>query len=280
MNEGRNQDRIATFQKEEEPHPVNKELNYITPIEFVDLPSKGRFYPEGHPLKNKEQVEIKYMTGAEEDILASKSLLKKGVVIDRLIQSVLVDKSIKVDSLLLGDKSAIIIATRITGFGEEYEMNITCPSCEEKFNHLFDLSEIKTKEQDEEFFSKIEFTDRDTFFITLPKTGAIVECRMLNGYDEKHLMQLAETKKKKKLQESPLTDQYRTYIVSINGNEDKGFIAEFSKKIPALDSRFLRKTYSEVVPNIDLRFDVECPECDHINDIEMPMGPNFFWPQQ
>jgi len=54
------------------------------PSEIIDLPSEGKLYPEGHPLK-EGKVEVKYMTAKEEDILTSQNLIKKGVVIDRFI---------------------------------------------------------------------------------------------------------------------------------------------------------------------------------------------------
>ena len=107
-------------------------LDFSTPTELVDLPSKGRFYPEGHPLHGQETVEIKFMTAKDEDILTSPSLLKKGIAIDRLIQNVILNKNINVSTLLSGDKSAIMIASRINGFGAEYKTKVVCPSCEEQ----------------------------------------------------------------------------------------------------------------------------------------------------
>ena len=90
-------------------------LSFVAPTEFVNLPSQGKFYPPEHPLHNKDVVEIKYMTAKHEDILTSQTLLRKGVAIDRLIENLIIDKSIKLDSLLLGDKNAITIAARKTG---------------------------------------------------------------------------------------------------------------------------------------------------------------------
>ena len=86
------------------------QLNFASPTEFVELPSRGRFYPPSHPLHNKETVEIKFMTAKEEDILTSKALIKKGIAVDRMLQSLIVDKSIKVEDLLVGDKNALVVA--------------------------------------------------------------------------------------------------------------------------------------------------------------------------
>ena len=47
-------------------------FDFVTPTEFVDLPTKGRFYPENHPLHNVDTIEIRHMTAKETDILSSK----------------------------------------------------------------------------------------------------------------------------------------------------------------------------------------------------------------
>jgi hypothetical protein len=92
-------------------------FNFSVPTEFVDMPSKGKYYPKEHPFHNKESVEIKFMTAKEEDILTSRALLKKGIAIDRMLQSILME-NVDVDSLLVGDKNALVVAARITGYGE------------------------------------------------------------------------------------------------------------------------------------------------------------------
>ena len=59
-------------------------FSFVIPTEFVELPSGGRFYPEGHPLHGQDNIEIKQMTAKEEDMLTSRTLLKKGVALDRV----------------------------------------------------------------------------------------------------------------------------------------------------------------------------------------------------
>ena len=104
------------------------QMQFVAPTEFVDLPSRGEFYPEDHPLHNKETIEIRYMTARDEDILVNKSYIQKGVVLEKLLESVILDKNIPVSSLLGGDKNAVLIATRVTGYGSEYETKVACPS--------------------------------------------------------------------------------------------------------------------------------------------------------
>ena len=114
-------------------------LSYTVPTEFVELPSRGVFYPEGHPLSGQDTVEIKYMTAKEEDVLSSQALIKKGVVIERLLENLLVDKTISPKTLVVGDRNAIMVAARISAYGSEYETRITCPVCSTSLPFAFDL---------------------------------------------------------------------------------------------------------------------------------------------
>ena len=116
----RNSDRLGTqpVQNSSPPPQVaqNNDANpfsFVVPTEFVELPSKGKYYPEHHPLHNQETIEIKHMTAKEEDILTSRALLKKGIALDRLLDSVIINNKIKASQLLVGDRNAILIATRI-----------------------------------------------------------------------------------------------------------------------------------------------------------------------
>lgn len=258
-------------------------FSFAVPTEFVELPSKGKYYPAGHPLHNTDSVEIKYMTAKDEDILTSKSLIKKGLAIDRLLQNVLVNKDIDVSGLLVGDKNAIIVATRITGYGSNYETRVTCPVCTKTGEHSFDLNEVSVingLESLEDFGVEVDKTSNNTFVIDLPKTRAKVEVTFMTGKEEKSLALLAERKKKNNMPESTLTDQFKTIIASVNGNSDKEIINKFVNSMPAIDSRFLRITYAKLTPNIDLSYDFECSHCGYENKIMIPFTEDFFWPSQ
>jgi hypothetical protein len=112
-------------------------LSYVTPTEFVELPSRGQFYPTDHPLHGKDVIEMRFMTAKDEDILTSPALLKKGVAIDRLIQNLVVDTNINPSNLLIGDKNAMLLAARISGYGEQYPVALQCNSCGEVTQHNF-----------------------------------------------------------------------------------------------------------------------------------------------
>ena len=106
-------------QVEDSPVSTGGTLSYVAPTEHVELPSEGRYYPPGHPLYKQDTVEIRYMTARDEDILSSQALLRKGLAIDRFLQNVIVDKSINIEDLLIGDKNTVLIAARVTGYGSE-----------------------------------------------------------------------------------------------------------------------------------------------------------------
>ena len=106
-------------------------LSYVAPTEFVELPSRRHFYAEGHPLHDQKTVEIRFMTAKEEDIISSVTLAKNGLMLDRLLQSLLVDKTIDPVSLLVGYRNAIMIAARKSAYGQMYETSVICPACGE-----------------------------------------------------------------------------------------------------------------------------------------------------
>ena len=196
-------------------------FSWSAPTQFVDLPSRGEFYPEDHALHNKETVEIKFMTAKEEDILTSKALLKEGVAIDRLLQSVVIDKSININSLLVGDKNALIVASRITGYGPEYITKVTCPSCSEVEDFSFDLENAPIKDVGSalEDHNAIR-TEENTFVVQVPLTQAKVEVRLLTGADEIKSFKESQRKAKRKMEETTLTDQFKMFIVSVNGDNN------------------------------------------------------------
>jgi len=276
-----NQDRLGTVPGGDEApiQQAEQPLQFVTPTEFVDLPSKGRYYPPEHPLHNVQMVEIRHMTAKDEDILTSRSLLKKGVAIDRFLQNVLVDKRVRVEDLLIGDKNAIIIASRITGYGAEYEAGISCPSCASAVQFSFNLEECQAMSLDRHDNSDIRATDSGTFIVHADKMGVDVEVRLLTGRDEAYLLQIAEKRRKKKLPETALTDQLRRFIVSVNGQADPGYVDSFIQHMPASDSRKIRTAYQEIIPNVDMNHEFVCSECSFEGEVSVPFGATFFWPQ-
>jgi hypothetical protein len=283
----RNKGRVGTSKGDSNPIPQhaieNNEsgaaLSFVVPTEFVDLPSEGRFYPVGHPLHGKDCIELKQMTAREEDILTSRTLLKKGVALDRVIESIIVDKSIDPDSLLIGDRNAIIIATRVSGYGSEYATKVGCPSCGETTKYTFDLNEASIYAGEDA--QNLEIVDHEdgTFTTKLPRTHLDVRFRLLCGRDEKGLVKAAaSSRKRKNAVERNVTSQLANLIVSVNEDSSGEAINYLIGNIPSIDSRHLRMAYKLAAPNVDLTQHFECGECGHDQEMEVPLGAEFFWP--
>jgi hypothetical protein len=283
-----NEDRLGTKSIDGDAPPQTREaqsgasFSFSTPTEFVELPSRGRFYPEGHSLCGKEEIEIKHMTAKDEDILTSETLIKKGMAIDRLLQNVVVDKSIDIRSMLIGDKNALIVATRMTGYGSDYRTQVRCPACAKSVEQTFDLNKYSIYEANEDDVSEdgIVIEKNGTFKLIMPASKVDVGVKLMNGYDEDRLNKMAEKKRKNKLPLTSLTDQLRQMIVSVNGDSSGEMISSFIEHMPARDSRYLRTTYQKVVPNIDMAQEFSCASCGHAQELEVPFTVDFFWPRQ
>jgi hypothetical protein len=247
-------------------------ISISVPSEFVELPSRGMFYPPSHPLHRKTSIEIKHMTAKEEDILTSEALIKKGLVLDRLIQSVILDKNIDPSSLLVCDRNAILIAIRITGYGPEYEATATCPACGQKHDINYDLEQAESFEYVKP--EDVHFSERGSCVVKLPKSGDTIEFRLLTGYDEKEVLNT----EKNSVSSSLVTDQLKSLILTINGNEDIAFINAYVTGMSAFDSRYLRKAIKSSTPSVDLRYNLSCNKCSTESVVEVPIGIKFFWP--
>ena len=156
------------------------------PTEVIDLPSKGKLYPESNPL-SKGTVEIKYMTAREEDILASQNLIRKGVVLDKLFESVVVEKDVNVGDIFIGDKNAILLATRILGYGKDYQVEVTDPFSGEIQKTNIDLSKVQVKEVDTDFLNKynemVLIPEKFFLFVRRTKDGKnVIEEKMLDYF--------------------------------------------------------------------------------------------------
>ena len=136
---------------------------------MIDLPSEGFFYDQNSPLASG-QLELKYMTAKEEDILTSQNLIKKGVVLDKLFESVVVQTDVNIDDIVVGDKNAILLATRILGYGADYKVDVTDPFTGENQTVTIDLSKIQIKEVD---FSKLSADNRYEFTLPTSKTQLV-----------------------------------------------------------------------------------------------------------
>ena len=258
----------------EPPQQEEAHLGFTKPTEFVELPSKGRLYPPGHPFHMQEEVEIRFMTAKDEDILSSKVLLSKGLALDRLLQGLLVEK-VDTKTLLAGDRNALFIAARITAYGADYAVRVTCPACRAEADYEFDLASLPPKEAPED----IGTTENGTFIVNLPKTGVEVEVRHLNIKEQEYLVKNAESRVKNNLPETSTTDFLKMVLVSVDSETNKTKINSLINNLPAMDSLEIRKAFNRMTPDIDLKQDYQCSSCGTTTALEVPLGGNFFWPR-
>ena len=253
-----------------------EEFGFEIPTEIVPLPSKGLVYSSEHALQGKDFVEINSMTAREEDILTSRALIKKGTVITQVIRSCITNKSIDVNSLLSGDKNALMIAIRITGYGSDYGVEIACPSCDEKFKNTFDLNELPIRNFNIEPVNAGE----NLFSFMLPKIQKEVLFKFLTGNDEEELSRATERKKKvlgSDMADSNVTARLINSVYSFNGITDKGKIAQVIRNLPAFDSLALREYIDDNEPGVQMLQYATCPHCGEESEVNIPLGVEFFW---
>ena len=242
--------------------------DYKFPTEMVELPSKGYFYSEGHPLSSG-RVEIKYMTAKEEDILTSQNLIKQGTVIDKLLEALIVDKSIKLDDLLLGDKNAIMLASRILAYGKDYGFTYD----DEEYSA--DLSTLEPIDLD---FSKL-VKGQNEFPFKLPTSKRELTFKLLTGIDEINIAKEIKSRKKiSKEESSTFTTRLKHMILSVDGSSEKSHINNFiDNEFLSRDSLAFRKYLSLVTPDVDMNVKITDTSGRNI-EVAVPITVRFFWP--
>ena len=256
---------------------MKEDFGMEIPVDAVPLPSEGKIYPEGTAVHNCEALEIRAMTAREEDILTSRALIKKGTVISALLRSCLVDKSIDVDSMISGDRNALMTAIRVTGYGADYQVEVDCPECSERCKQTFNLAELPIRR----LAIDPQEPGTNEFHFKLPVSKKDVVFRFLTGRDEQNIAVAAERKKKNKLTgdvDSLVTNRLLHSVVSVADVTDRGKIALFVANMPARDSRALRKFMDENEPGVEMKGWLDCPNCAESSEVDLPIGVSFFWP--
>ena len=238
------------------------------PTEVVDLPSKGLLYPKDSPLSSGT-IEIKYMTAREEDILTSANLIKRGVVVEKLLESLIIDKSIKVDDLLIGDKNAVLIASRILGYGKEYSIEYDGQTIE------VDLTSLKDIKLDESIVSD----GVNEFEFELPATKRKLTFKLLTSGDEKEIDK--EVKGYEKVGDGigyDLTTRLKHQIISIDGDTKRASINSFvENEFLSRDSIAFRTHVNEIMPDVDMTSTYTDADGNE-KEFTVPMTVTFLWP--
>ena len=244
------------------------EPKFNLPTETVDLPSKGLIYPEDSPLSSGK-IEMKYMTAKEEDILTNQNYIRNGTVIDRLMKSLIVNKEIKYNDLLIGDKNAVMFAARVLSYGKDYEFMY------DGIEQTVDLSQLELRYLDE----NIVKGRANEFVFQLPNTDNTITFKLLTHGDEINIDREIEGLKKIHKGTSPeSTTRLKRMITSVNGVRETKDIREFvDNYLLAKDARALRAEYQRINPDVIMKATVR-NQADGEEDVDIPIGLNFFWP--
>jgi len=241
------------------------------PTEIIDLPSAGKVYPKDSPL-SKGKLEIQYMTAKHEDILTSQNLIKKGVVIETLLDALIITPDVTVDDLVLGDKNAVMVAARILAYGPEYIAQVSSPGTGDTVSFTFNLADCPFKIIPDDV--KMEGNE---FTVELPISKAVIKFKLLTGRDEREISKELESYKKTGTNILPeLTTGLRYSIISVDGDDNKSTITNFVNNLLSRDSLFLRQEMNRVSPDIELRQEIEM-EGETVA-VDIPVTVDFFWP--
>ncbi len=254
------------------------DFDWEVPVELVPVPSEGKVYTKESGLFGVSSLEIKSMTAREEDILTSRAFIKKGTVVTELVKSCLVNKSVNVDNMLTGDRDALMVSIRITGYGSSYSASVSCPNCGTRHkDHEFDLSGLAIKRLELNPIAE----GVNEFEYLLPVSKKNVTFKFMTARDDQNLTIEKERKRElfgSEYIEGGVTDSLSAHIVSIDGIRDRSKINMFINKMPALDSSKLRKYIAENKPGLIMELPLSCDNCNTTNNVDLPIGVTFFWP--
>lgn len=258
---------------------LKENFDWEIPYESVPIPSEGLIYSPDSFLYKKNTIQIKSMTAKEEDILMSQAYIKDGLVIDKLLASCITDKNVNPDEILIGDRNAILIAIRITGYGHDYHVTHICNNCDHKNNINVILSDLPIKRL--EINPVVE--GKNLFEFILPVSKKKINFKYQTGLDQKNQEAIEKNLSKvginKQSDNTVITTLLENLIVSIDGITDKNKIKSFINKMPALDSKKLREYYSKNEPGISNVWKYNCILCKFENEFNFPLTSEFFWPK-
>lgn len=146
-----------------------------TQFEMIELPSKGEYYRT-----KANRLPVAYLTAEDENIIFSEKLLESETMCDVLLKRKVLDKDFNVEDLCIGDRQAILLWLRRTGYGDTYTY-----MDEQGEERQIDLSTITFK----------DFTlkgDEQGHFEYIAPNGNIIKYRLLTHRDETEISRFVE----------------------------------------------------------------------------------------
>lgn len=240
--------------------------NYNAPFDVIPLPSKGKLYRG-----KKQNVKLAYMTTSDENILTSPNLLQSGEFLEILINRKILDSDLRYKDLLPGDKYAIMIWLRATGYGEMYPITML-DETGTAFDAEINLNDLKTKELE------VDPDSDGLFTFELPLSKAIVRFKMLTCGDIDKIEKMIENDKESNaLLNNSSTYRLEAMIVEVNGSRDRHSIRDFIGSMRIGDAKKFNAYVDTLDSGIDLNITVPTPGGGSIATF-LPFNYNFFWP--
>jgi len=275
---GRNSDRLGIDNKPEhsDAPPQMSPLDFVAPTEIVDLPSKGQGYPDNHPLNGQDFIEIKYMTAKDEDTLSNQSLVRKGIALERVMQNIIVNSEIDPLSLLVCDRNAILIKARATAYGSNYDAMVNCPKCATANMVTFDLMKPKVSGGlSEEALNTVQYFGNGLYQTKMPGTKFTVKFRLANGEDENRIMEMAV---QGKTVEYGTVEQYKQMIKSVEEFTEDEVIHSYVENMIITDASHFKQVLRDCTTTVRIAQNLKCKSCSHEQEVDVPFGTDFFWP--
>ena len=158
------------------------------------------------------------------------------------------DPNADIDDLTIGDRNALSIAIRITGYGTDYKARVTCPHCDHVNEKVFDLSNLAIKR----IGANPVKPGVNLFEFKLPVSKKTVHFKIMTGKDERlkkeYLQSYAHALGDTSI--GAVTSHLSFVIQSIDGITDQGKIDKFVNIMPALDAKKLREYISDIQPGM------------------------------
>ncbi len=255
-----------------ESHPADDD--YAPPASSVKLPSKGLVYPPESPLYLCESVDIRPVTAKEENILASATLIKKGIVLSELMRACITNRMIDPEQMLTGDRNAILVAIRASAYGPGYAATVTCPECGEAHDQEFDVSKVKLKTLD---VQPVGGPGTNEFDFKMPISGKTAFFKLMDAGTVTKLERDTEAIRKKTGRDQNVTMRLMAQVTRIDGVKPEG-LARAIENLPARDAKALRSYMDKISPGVDMEQEIECDSCGKKSEVEIPVGTDFFWP--
>jgi len=254
---------------------VGSSLDIELPVAYIPLPSRGLIY-DTPSLKGVEELAVRGMTASDEDILMNRALIKKGTVLTELTRACLLDKGVDINSMVSGDRIALLFGIRIAAYGAEYAVKHKCRDCETECEWSIDLASIPINEMNTDKLRQVA-PFKNEFYFELPMTKRQVIFRYLTGTDEEQILREVEARKKNGISDNPLTSSLIRAVISVDSERDRSAVAKFCRSMPAKDAAALRKHMVECEPSLDLKKTFVCDNCQAEEVVTVELGPSFFW---